>query len=486
MTENAVGTLTLPADGRTTPSKGAPLLTAEVFLIPLETRRFLVYAPLRRVAFVANARMVGILADVKDGEYQPAKDPDGAALEFLRRMELVDAGPESPPLTTFAGGPRPTSITLFMTTACNLRCTYCYASAGDTPLRSMSLDLARRGIDFVVANALAQQATEIEVAYHGGGEPTANWQVLIESYDYAQQTASQHGLQLTSAAATNGVLRDDQIDWIVGHLNSVSVSFDGLPEVQDRHRLTISGQGSSERVMHTLRCFDRADFSYGIRVTVTHDNIPRLPESVEFLCTNFRPQRIQVEPAYLLGRWQDAPSAETEAFVNAYREAQHHAALHGREISYSGARLDLLTNHFCGITQDSFALTPDGTVSACYEAFNEENPFADVFHYGRFDRGAGEFRFQLPVLQNLRDQAVQHRAFCQGCFAKWHCAGDCYHKSLTVNGRGEFAGSDRCHITRELTKDQILARIAAAGGLFWHEPPPEDPVPAARGKELLR
>jgi uncharacterized protein len=73
------------------------------------------------------------------------------------------------------------------------------------------------------------------------------------------------------------------------------------------------------------------------------------------------------------------------------------------------------------------------------------------------------------VLNNLRDLSVQQREFCQGCFAKWTCAGDCYHKALTISGPGEFQGSDRCHITRELTKDQLLEKIAASGGLFWHE-----------------
>ncbi len=73
-------------------------------------------------------------------------------------------------------------------------------------------------------------------------------------------------------------------------------------------------------------------------------------------------------------------------------------------------------------------------------------------------------------MNHLRRQSVEHRPYCQGCFAKWSCGGDCYHKSLTVNGAGEFSGTDRCHITRELTKDQIVEMIAAHGGLFWHEP----------------
>ena len=58
-------------------------------------------------------------------------------------------------------------------------------------------------------------------------------------------------------------------------------------------------------------------------------------------------------------------------------------------------------------------------------------------------------------------------------------------KSLTVNGSGEFSGSERCHITRELTKDQILAQIAASGGLFWHAPPSNLEAMPSAGKELL-
>src|SRR5262249_12785395 len=147
------------------------------------------------------------------------------------------------------------------------------------------------------------------------------------------------------------------------------------------------------------------------------------------------------------------------------------------------ARLGTLTNHFCGITQDSFCLTADGNVSACYEAFLEENEWARVFFYGGYEPGGQTFRFNLPVLNAPRAQTVEDREFCRGCFAKWSCGGDCYHKSLSVNGAGEFAGSDRCHIIRALTRDQILEKIAATGGLFWHEPRAEGA--RAGGKEVL-
>jgi uncharacterized protein len=470
-------------------SSTQPMLTAELFTIPLEDEKYLIYAPLRQAAFVASAQVVNFLADLQEGKYDPAIDPEGSLIKFLQQIEILDAeSVEILPVSTFEGTPLPTAVTLFLTTACNLRCTYCYAAAGDTPLKVMSLAVAQRGIDFVVANALGQKVPQFEIAYHGGGEPTANWQVMTSSFAYAQQKALEEGLLVRASTATNGVLNDEQIDWIIENLAGVSLSFDGLPKVQDTHRITATGEGSSDRVIHTIRRFDEADFNYGIRVTVTHDHIASLPDSIEFICANFYPKRIQVEPAYQLGRWVGTPSAETEEFIAAYREAQGRAIQYGHHIYYSGARLGLLTNHFCGITQDSFALTPDGNVSACYEAFSEDNPFADLFFYGKPDSQGTGYTFDLSALGNLRQQAVQHREFCQGCFAKWHCAGDCFHKSLTINGREEFAGSDRCTITRELTKDQILARIAETGGLFWHEPPAYlsgQPLTASQGKEIL-
>ena len=458
-----------------------PQVTAEIFVIPLEDA-YLVYAPLRQAAFVASGSLVNRIADLQAG-ISDLSDPETSRLiEFLTRLEIVDGGSETQPVTHFSGQPKPTMVTLFLTTSCNLRCTYCYASAGDTPKKAMPLAVAQKGIDFIIRNALELGQEEIEIAYHGGGEPTVNWDTLTQSYDYARGRADECGLRLTAAMASNGVLSDEKIDWIMAHLNGVSLSFDGVPAAHDAHRLTVLGQPSSAQVLHTIRRFDEADYNYALRLTVTHDQIGRLAESVAFICSQFHPRRIQIEPAYQLGRWSDAPSAETQAFIDQFRAAQVIAQRHGHELHFSGARLGTLTNHFCGITQDSFALTADGNVSACYEVFLESLPRAETFVYGRPDESSSGYHFELPVLDRLREQTVDKHEFCRGCFAKWSCGGDCFHKSLAVNGSGEFAGSDRCHIIRELTKDQILDRIEKSGGLFWHN---QGAAALARGKELL-
>src|ERR1017187_1185792 len=337
-----------------------PLLSAEVFSIPLEDSKYIIYAPARRAAFAGNAEVVRLISQLQSGVCAGFEGENAALLELLRALDIVDAGPEHKPSDTCHGDPVPVSVTLFLTTACNLRCTYCYASAGSRAPTSMALETAIRGIDFVVANAIRLGSSHFEVGYHGGGEPTTNWRVLTESFNYAYRRASETNLELRTSLATNGMLDDLQANWIITHLGSANLSCDGVPEVHDRCRLTVAGKGSSERVLRTLRRFDEAQFSYGIRLTVTAENIGRLPESVEFLCSNFRPSVIQVEPVYLLGRGSHAASAESDEFISASRAAGGWAESLGGRILFAGARLGTLTNHFCGVSRDSFCLSAAG------------------------------------------------------------------------------------------------------------------------------
>ena len=260
-----------------------PVLSAELSVLPLEDSRFLVYAPLRQSAFVTNARVVNFLVGLREGRFAPADDPEGALVAFLRGLDIVDAGKEIPPVTEYSGVPEPTSATLFLTTACNLRCTYCYASAGDAPAKFMSLATACRAIDFVSRNAQARCLGRFDLAYHGGGEPSVNWRVLTESLEYAHRRAAGLGLRAGASITTNGVLSPSQIEWVANNMEFVTVSFDGLPEVHDRSRLTVLGSGSSGLVLRTLRRFDEHGVRYGVRMTVPADQVQSLADSVEFV-----------------------------------------------------------------------------------------------------------------------------------------------------------------------------------------------------------
>ena len=413
-------------------------MTPELFVLPLGDSEYLVYAPLRRAALIADDAMVRLL-----------------------REEPAAKGDEKAPGASPTGPPRPTSATLLLTNACNLRCRYCYAAAGEAPPKFMQPETARRAIDFVAANAVAAGAASFEVNYHGAGEPTAHWKLLAESHLYARGIARSCRLRLRASLTTNGVLTPAKRAWIVAHLDSATVSFDGLPEVQDANRHFPSGRGSSDIVLATLRAFDRAGFRYSIRMTVTAEAAPRLAQSIAYLCRRFRPRAIQVEPLYRMGRGRDAADAETAGFIEWFRAARRTSAKAARLLRFSGARLGSLTNRFCGVANDNFCVSPAGNISACHEVADEHQPWAERFFYGRPSAGPSGFDFDEQVYNSLRTHTVDRLEYCAGCFAKWNCAGDCYHKSLHWNPE-DFAGAGRCDIIRALTKDQILEKIAGS------------------------
>jgi uncharacterized protein len=278
--------------------------------------------------------------------------------------------------------------------------------------------------------------------------------------------AQRLGLRLRASVTTNGILTPAKRAWIVSHLTGATVSFDGLPEIQDANRPFPSGRGSSDVVLATLRAFDRVRFRYSIRMTLTADAAPRLPESIAYLCRRFRPRAIQVEPLYRMGRGRDAADAETATFIASFRAARRTSAKADKLLRFSGARLETVTNRFCGVANDNFCVSPAGNVSACHEVASEDQPWAERFFYGRPSAGPSGFDFDEQVYTALHAHTVERMEYCAGCFAKWHCGGDCYHKALHCDPAG-LAGAGRCEIIRALTQDQILEKIAANGGVFW-------------------
>ena len=439
--------------------------------MPLNESEYLVYAPLRGAALIGNAALVRFLQKQDaDEDTHDVNAISAEVLAWLRRAGIVGGAAERPPLTQLTGPPRPRVVTLLLTSACNLRCAYCYAASGEAPATFMGPETARRAIDFAAANAAAAGASSFEVDYHGAGEPTQHWACLQESHLYARTVAQAKGLRLRSSLTTNGVLSDAKREWIASHLDGATVSFDGLPEVQDVNRCLASGGRSSEAVLTTLRVFDRAAFRYSIRMTVTAESLARLPQSVAFICRRFRPHAIQAEPVYRMGRGRDRASAETAAFVEAFRAARRTSGKAAKLLRFSGARLGTVTNRFCGVANDNFCVSPGGNISACHEVADERQPWAERFFYGRPSTTGSGYDFDERVYTDLRAQTVDRREYCRGCFAKWNCAGDCFHKSLDA-GSAQFEGAGRCEIIRALTKDQILEKIADAGGVWWKDAP---------------
>ena len=469
-------------------------LTSEMFAIPYESGMYVLYAPLKHLLMLCNEEMVSLVASLRDGSFQGIDGENMDAMQLLIESGAVNGRPDSPPSHQRQGPWRPTEVTLFLTNACNLRCSYCYASAGEYS-GTMRRETALKAVDLVAENARLLNRDAFRVSFHGGGEPTLAWPVMTASIEHAEKSAERLGINVSLNVATNGVLPSWKVEWLVRHVNEFSISYDGPGHLQDLHRPTAQGGGSAETVEATFRHLDSHGAKYGIRATITRDSVNHLAEIVSSALERFSPSVFHVEPVFSQGRARSTglgpPQAET--FIENFREAQSIAERYGVELYYSGARSELITDSFCGVPEGSFNVTPEGQLTSCFEVCHPEDQLAETFFYGSLtetstrqkrdkialpvvgaasvhdhtaDSGkkmtdAGAFRVDDAKLAQLAGNTVRRRPECENCYCKWHCAGDCIAKNM-ISDRHESENlkAARCTINQALTLDQLLRRLS--------------------------
>ncbi len=117
---------------------------------------------------------------------------------------------------------------LFLTHACNLRCTYCYN--GRHLRRDMSPDVLSRAIDL----AFADGSGPVGIAFFGG-EPLLRFDSLREGVRLARAASARTGRPVAFRVTTNGtLLAGDRLAFLRDERFAVAVSLDGPADVQMR------------------------------------------------------------------------------------------------------------------------------------------------------------------------------------------------------------------------------------------------------------
>ena len=425
----------------------------ELFLLRDEEGPIL-YAPLRKISVRLNEAAVGSVARRLQG--QSALPEDEEVLEALEGHHLFDPAPvpESPI-------EKPVHVTLFPTDGCNLRCRYCYAGA-EKARHVMPVSVGRAAVDLVLHNALEQGKDRFEVSFHGNGEPFTAFHVVREVAEYAKERAEQTGIECDITATSNGVMEEDILDWVIAWVDDITISFDGLPHLQNLQRPMADGGESFPAADRTLRRLNESGKSFSIRTTLTQDSVEQLVPLALSVAERYPFCRmLHIEPAWESGRslTNSLHSPDPDRFASLFLEADE--LLSGRlQLVYSADREGYLDNAFCQAPKDGFTVTAQGYVTACYELCEPSIPGSERYLYGRWDPGEGAEGFVLnpEKMAKLHTLTVDNMPYCQDCFCKYSCCGDCPAKLIGSGDPAGHHGSQRCKITRAIT----LARISRA------------------------
>jgi uncharacterized protein len=423
----------------------------DIFVLPTGDDLYLVYMPLKGIIFKGNGASVSLFRKAAAGD-KKSLEMLGLTTELQSPQLKNHPSPAEQNITRF----RPTSLSVFLTDDCTMRCVYCYAEGGSkkSTVKTEYLDTA---IDFIISNALAGQTDNISVSFHGG-DISAAWEQFENFVKKIKSKTAENNLNVSITCGLNGMLNQYQRLFVVNNINSATVSLDGPALIHDKLRPLADGSGSFSIVDETLRFFDSVGFDYAIRTTVTADTVRQLDNIIGFFCSSYKVRKIKAEPVFSSGRAKTntIKQPSVKDFVSYFIKAERTAASMDRELLYSGARFDTVNEYFCQAAGNSFGLTSSGHITSCYEVIDKENQLSDTFFYGSVVNGKVEIDDEkLKALYKLN---VNRRTRCDKCFARYHCSGDCPAKVLSTEGKGKVADY-RCMINRELTKAQLLKAI---------------------------
>ena len=413
----------------------------------------ILYAPLRNLSARLNEAALCAVSRRINGRELSAEDRE--CLSILEQSGFFTPAPlpENVPR-------KPVQVTLFPSDGCNLRCRYCYAGAEKLRHR-LSPEIGRAAIDYVAANAKEQGMKDFVVGFHGNGEPFHAFPVLQELCRYAYEVGERTGLQPKLTAATNGVLSDEQCDWLLAWFDGVNISFDGLAELQNTQRPMADGSGSFVYADKTLRRLNDSGKVFGIRSTVTAESVDRIPDIARFVLENYpRCDPLHVEPMWEAGRslTTGVHTPLADRFIEKFLEAE--SILHGKmRLVFSAARSDFIDTSFCAVSRNSFVVTAEGNVTSCYEVCEYSDPRAERFIYGSYDPVSHSFVLDERKMEELHTLHVRNIPYCENCFCKYSCCGDCAAKLLGNRMPSDHAGSERCAITRALTLRQLSDKL---------------------------
>ena len=344
-------------------------------------------------------------------------------------------------------------ISFFLTTKCNLRCTYCYNNneRNEFEHKTLSIQIAKAGIDDYFEKHKSRH-----IRFYGPGEPTLEFDLMRQITEYAKQKG---GKNISVELQTNGAFSKNIRQWILKNIDIVWVSFDGPPDIQNKQRPFPKNKPSApkieENIKWLIKSSTKSSFMVGARVTMTNLNIKRQVEMVEYFnCLGIN--HVWTDPEFpavdkipvcddkeKLSTFQFDMDLYLEKFIEAHQYAQRLNMFYG---SFLTCNFDGETKTHCRACTPVPHLTPDGYVSACdLVVLGSNSHHMNCFIYGKWNEKTKQFDYDVDKIDILRNRNVDNLKHCEKCIAKMYCGGYCLGE--VVNETGNLFGQKKVACT---------------------------------------
>ncbi|MBM7558991.1 radical SAM/SPASM domain-containing protein [Marinitoga litoralis] len=316
-------------------------------------------------------------------------------------------------------------ISIFLTDSCNLHCKYCYCkeTAQHIEIENYNIDFYKVGIrDFYTSHGY------IYLRFFANGEPTLQIDIIKQLVEYSKFLTNNVKFELQ----TNGIFNKKTSKWISENIDIVWISCDGMPEIQNYYRPTLSGQPSSKIVENNIKFLADKIKYLGVRITIGQKNIftqKKLIDyfdslNVKYLYSDLLFLPINVKEKDFFEK-KIPPITYAKEYFKAYKYAQKKDIFYG---SYFIINFDEETNISCRACNPSPHLTIDGYVTACDMSYRKD-VLSDLV-YGKYDNKKKKIIYDYKKIEKIKSRIVDNMEECSMCEIKYFCAGGCLGESL--------------------------------------------------------
>jgi uncharacterized protein len=439
-----------------------------------------------------RSRLAGDSTSTANSAYRSDPDPLKTATHLLSRQRasrVIESHADTD------SRPALDRLTLTVSNACNLSCTYCYADQGtyyNKPGLLMESDVA-----FAALNRALRAYSRIEHINFFGGEPTLNYHVIDLACGYLQYLYNKGDIDYLPSfgVTTSGyAIPEAMFAVIQRHHLSVTLSMDGPPDIHNLKRPTKSGKPSYDSVATVAKRLMSLGIEIEFECTYTADHLAAgysIIDLMDFFAAEFecRVLHCQIVSA--------APSSgEYVALTDGLRlegdaiEASLRNLAEGIPKATSLAvrmlnslRLAQPIWNYCPAGTKEVTVNADGKVYACFMLMQSPSfSFGDVGVAESRER-AGRRRIPLKIgivesngapavniEQFIKDSNKQTHSECQRCWARplcHGCMGADYERFGGIVSRSSTPGvSEFCDYKRGLVERffRCLAEVAIAEG----------------------
>ncbi len=311
------------------------------------------------------------------------------------------------------------SIGLNITNDCNLRCKYCYASAGE------KVNSDYKFTDFNYIEKYLSEAREFisDNCYLQltGGEPFLNKELVFNVLDLCEK------LKYPSITInSNGILLSDMVVQRLTkykNIKNITISVDGSEDIHD----DIRGKGSYLQALNAIDVLKKYKIPITASMTVHNGNLKYLKKFSCYCKENN--VTMFVNPMFPIGRCSENNLEPVDIFhlfcqcKKLYINNNDEKLLDGTFLRTIICPLrDLRSKHYCGTGLSSVFMDVDGSVYPCVNTIG-----LDVFRGGNIQ--TEKFRtiwLDSNVFNGIRKNIdVDINDDCNKCELKYICAGFC-------------------------------------------------------------